>query len=86
MIILCSLPGSVTYFIGAQEKSPLGQFLKDNKSLLYNLDLLGLADNFLLLDDNSGVARAIEVVCTIEVVKVAQGLDAVPVIERIIGT
>jgi hypothetical protein len=45
-----------------------------------------LADNFLLLDDNSGVARAIEVVCTIEVVKVAQGLDAVPVIERIIGT
>jgi hypothetical protein len=72
--------------MGSQEKSPLGQFLKDNKSLLYNLDLLGLADNFLLLDDNSGVARAIEVVCTIEVVKVAQGLDAVPVIERIIGT
>lgn len=61
----------------------LGHFLEDNKTLLDDLDSLGVANNhFLLLNDLVDVDRGVKVVGAVEVVEVVQRLVASPVVER----
>jgi len=52
---------------------PLGHLLEDHKALLDDLDLLGVADNVLLLLNHLGELGVVEVTGAIEVVKVAEG-------------
>jgi hypothetical protein len=68
----------------------LGHFLEDEKSLLDNLDALGVTDKFLLLlndglFDNSG-DRAGEIVGAVEVVESIERRETTPVVEGLMTT
>jgi len=61
----------------------LGHFLEDNQALLDDLDLLGVAHEFVvLLNDYLVVVRTREVVGSIKVIEVIEGGHASPVVER----
>lgn len=70
-----------------EKKVPLGHFLNDEKTLLYDLNCLSVANN-LLNGNNDGLytAGTIKVVHTEEIVKIGQGSEATPVIERLGST
>lgn len=58
--------------------------MENHKTLLDDLDLLGVADEMLfLLNDNLAEVRVVVVVDTIEVVKVVKGSMTTPVVERV---
>jgi len=59
----------------------LRKFFQDNETLLDNLDLLGVADSFFLLDYNLATFGTIKVSRAIEVVKVSEGCNAMPIVE-----
>jgi len=61
----------------------LGHLLEDHKALLDDLNLLRVANNVLLLFDDLGKVRVGKVTGAIEVVEVAEGSVAAPVVERV---
>lgn len=62
---------------------PLGHLLEDEETLLDDLDLHGVADESLGgIYDLGEMDRAVEVIDTIEVVKVVKGRETTPVVER----
>lgn len=71
------------YFADLFEDDPLSHLLKDKETLLNDFNDFGVADNMMLgFNDLGEVRRAVEIVDTIEVVKVAEGGEASPVVER----
>jgi len=60
--------------------NPLCHLLKNNKLLLDDLDLLSMANDFLLLlDDHLAGVRTVEVITAIEVVEVIERGETTPV-------
>ena len=62
------------------------EFLKNNKSLLNNVDMVGTAHKLPLPDENLIETVAVEVVGSIEAIEVVQGGKASPVVEADGGT
>jgi len=60
----------------------LGCFLENEKTLLDNGNLLSLASELLALSHSDSLLRAREVIRAVEVIKVAEGRNSVPVVER----
>jgi len=61
---------------------PLGHLLENEKTLLDDLDLLGVANDLVVVDDGLRIRRTIKVVVTIEVIEAGHGADTTPVVER----
>jgi len=64
----------------------LGHLLEDEETLLDNLDALGVADNFLFVNNNLLGDDTREVVGAVKVVKAVEGRDSTPVVERVVAT
>lgn len=62
----------------------LGQLLENDEPLLDDLDLLGAADELILLNEDLVVAGTVKVIGTVEVVEVVQGLVSTPVVEGVV--
>jgi hypothetical protein len=63
---------------------PLSHLLEDNKTLLDDLNLLGVADKLVLVDDGlAKVLGAIKVTRAIEVVEAIERRESTPVVERV---